>query len=162
VGKSENKILELLERTRVVLQSELSMLTSRLDELQKTRTDVVREMTESSISQKVDQETESDYSFYQQLYSDMRVKLEQARIARELGRNAENAFIIIDPARIPTKPTKPNRTLVVGGGMAAGMLLGILLAAAAELLDTTIRSPQEIDVYQKPIIALLPEGVHLS
>lgn len=160
VGKFESRILELLERTRVMLQSEMSILTARMSDLQKNRAELVQVITESSISQTVDKETESNYSFYQQLFNDMRVKLEQARIARELGRNAQNAFIIIDPARVPTNPTKPKRSLIVAGGMIAGLILGLLAAAAAELLDTTIRSPREIEVYQKPIIALIPEGVH--
>ncbi len=160
VGKIESRILELLERTRVMLQSEMSILTARMTDLQKTRAELVQVITESSISQTVDKETESNYSFYQQLFNDMRVKLEQARIARELGRNAQNAFIIIDPARVPTSPTKPKRSLIVAGGMIAGLILGLLAAAAAELLDTTIRSPREIEVYHKPIIALIPEGVH--
>ncbi len=162
VTRFEARILDLLERTRVILQSEMSILTARLSDIQKSRAELVQVITASSISQTVDKETESNYSFYQQLYNDMRVKLEQARIARELGRNAQNAFIIIDPARVPTKPTKPKRSLIIAGGMIAGLMLGLLAAAAAELLDTTIRSPREIEVYQKPIIALIPEGVHRS
>ena len=110
VGKVESRIMEVLERTRVMLQSELSVLTARLTEIQRNRAETVEAITQSSISQTVDRETESNYSFYPQLYNDMRVKLEQARIARELGKNAQNAFIIIDPARVPTKPTKPNRS----------------------------------------------------
>ena len=160
VARFETRILELLERTRVMLQSELSILTARLTDIQKSRSELVQVITESSISETRDKETESNYSFYQQLYNDMRVKLEQARIARELGRNAENAFIIIDPARVPTAPTKPKRSLIIAGGMIAGLMLGLLSAAAAELLDTTIRSPREIETYKKPIIALIPEGVH--
>lgn len=158
VGKVESRIMEVLERTRVMIQSELSVLTARLSEVQKSRAETIQAITQSSISQTVDRDTESDYSFYQQLFNDMRVKLEQARIARELGLNAQNAFIIIDPARVPAKPTKPNRTLIAAGGMIAGLFLGLLAAAATELLDTTIRSPREIEVYGKPIIALIPLG----
>ncbi len=162
VGKVESRIMDVLERTRVMLQSEMSILTSRLSETQKTRAELVQAITQSSISQTVDRETESNYSFYQQLFNDMRVKLEQARIARELGRNAQNAFIIIDPARIPTKPTKPNRMLIVAGGILAGLFLGAMSAVVVELLDTTIRSPREIEVFGKPIIALIPQGIHQS
>jgi polysaccharide biosynthesis transport protein len=67
--------------------------------------------------------------------------------------------VIIDPARVPAKPTKPNRALIVGGGVGVGLLLGLVAAIAAELLDSTIRSPREIEVFRKPIIGLLPEGV---
>jgi capsular polysaccharide biosynthesis protein len=63
---------------------------------------------------------------------------------------------------VPGKPTKPNRLLIVVGGFFAGIFLGLLTAAVAELLDTTIRSPREIEHYKKPIIALLPEGARNS
>lgn len=159
VSRFESLISATLERMRVVVQSQIDMLSGRLADLKKNREEMIQSITESSISEKVDQETESKYAFYQQLYSEMRVKLEQARIAQELGRNAEKGFVIIDPARVPTKPTKPNRALIVGGGVGVGLLLGFVAAFVAELLDSTIRSPREIEAYRKPIIGLLPEGV---
>ncbi len=158
VSRFESMITTSLERMRVVAQSQVEVLSSRLADLKKSREEMIQSITESSISEKVDQETESNYAFYQQLYSEMRVKLEQARIAQELGRNAEKGFVIIDPARVPAKPTKPNRALIIAGGVAVGLLLGVLSAIIAELLDSTIRSPREIEVYRKPIIGLLPEG----
>jgi uncharacterized protein involved in exopolysaccharide biosynthesis len=159
VARLESLISGMLERTRVVMQSQVDLLSGRLADLQRNRSEMIQAITQSSISEKVDQETEANYTFYQQLYSEMRVKLEQARIAQELGRNAEKGFVIIDPARVPTKPTKPNRVLIVAGGFGVGILLGIVSAFIAELLDSTIRSPKEIEVYRKPIIGLLPEGV---
>jgi uncharacterized protein involved in exopolysaccharide biosynthesis len=158
VVKTESQILELLKRVRVAVQSELGALASRILELQKSRTQIIDEIMHSSVAQRLDQDKESNYSLYRQLYNDMKVKLEQARTAKELGKNAENAFIIIDPARVPAKPTKPNRVLIILGGLGLGMLLGVLSAGLAELLDTTVRTPREIEVYQKPIIALLPDG----
>ena len=162
VGKVESRIMEVLERTRVMLRSELSILTSRLSETQTTRSEIVQAITQSSISQTMDRDTESNYSFYQQLYNDMRVKVEQARIARELGLNAQHAFTIIDRARVPTRPTKPNRMLIVAGGILAGLFLGILSSVGIEIRDTTIRSPREIEAFGKPIIALIPQGVRRS
>ncbi len=158
VGKYETQIVELLRRVDVVIESEMSAQTTKLGELQKDRARLIEDMTSSSIAQRVDQVKESNYGFYRTLYDDMKVKLEQAKIAQELGRNSQNAFIIIDPARVPAKPTKPNRKLIIIGGCIVGLLIGFVSAAAAELLDTTVRSPREIDVYHKPVIALLPEG----
>jgi capsular polysaccharide biosynthesis protein len=48
--------------------------------------------------------------------------------------------------------------MIAGGGIIAGLLLGIISAVIVELLDTTVRGPRQIEVYQKPIIALLPDG----
>ena len=156
VVKYENQIDVLLDRMRVAVRSQITLLNDRQSDLRTSRAEMIRNITESSVSKQADQETESNFSFYRQLYNEMRVKLEQARIAQELGKNAENAFIIIDPARVPLTPTKPNRKLIILGGFAMGIFLGFLSAIAAELLDSTIRSPKEIELYRKPIIALLP------
>jgi uncharacterized protein involved in exopolysaccharide biosynthesis len=158
VVKTESQILELLKRVRVAVQSELGSLASRMLDLQRTRTQIIDEIMHSSVAQRLDQDKESNYALYRQLYNDMKVKLEQARTAKELGKKAEDAFIIIDPARVPAKPTKPNRLLIILGGLGLGTLLGVLSAGLAELLDTTVRTPSAIEIYQKPIIALLPDG----
>ena len=159
VGKYESQIVELLRRVDVVIESAMSSQTAKLGELQKDRARIIEDMTSSSVAERVDQVKESNYGFYRTLYNDMKVKLEQAKIAQELGRNAENAFIIIDPARIPAKPTKPNRRLIIIGGFIVGIMIGFVSAGAAEMLDTTVRTPREIDIYHKPVIALIPEAI---
>jgi uncharacterized protein involved in exopolysaccharide biosynthesis len=158
VGRLEIQILALLKKLRGVLQSELTFQASQLLEFRKSRDEAIDEIMHSTVVERTDQDQESNYALYRQLYNDMKVKLEQARTAQELGKNAENAFIIIDPARIPAKPTRPNRMLIILGGIGVGILLGLLSAGAAELLDSTIRTPRDLEVYEKPIIALLPEA----
>jgi capsular polysaccharide biosynthesis protein len=49
--------------------------------------------------------------------------------------------------------------LIIFGGLGAGILIGIILTIISELLDTTIRSPIQMQLYGKPIIALLPMSV---
>jgi len=158
VGKIEFEIQELLRRIGVAVQSEITVQTARVQQLQKDRSEIVQELVSTSVDQRVDIDKESYYKLYRQLYEDMKVKLEQAKTAQELGRNAESSFIIIDPARVPAKPSKPNRKLIIGGGFGLGLILGIVSALAAELLDTRVRTPRDIEVYHLPVIALLPEG----
>jgi protein tyrosine kinase modulator len=158
VGKIEFEIEELLRRIGVAVQNEITSQTARIQQLQQDRTETVQELVNSSVDQQVDIDKESYYKLYRQLYEDMKVKLEQAKTARELGRNAESSFIIIDPARVPAKPSKPNQKLIIIGGFGFGLILGIVSALAAEMLDTRVRTPRDIEVYHLPVIALLPEG----
>ena len=88
----------------------------------------------------------------------MKVKLEQAITARDLGTASASQFIVIDPALLPTKPTKPNRPQLVLAGLAVGLFLGFVTVLLKELLDTTVRTPRDIEVYQKPVIAFITDG----
>jgi len=58
---------------------------------------------------------------------------------------------------VPVEATKPNRPLLIGGGFGLGLFMGLLAAVAAELMDTRVRSPLDVEVYGKPIVAFIPE-----
>ena len=158
VGKIESQILDNLRKMRVAVDSEVDAITRELEAMRTSRGKIVKELMEYSVDQQVDTDKESNFQLYQRLYEDMKTKLEQAKITRELGRNAENSFIIIDPARVPAKPTKPNRRLIIAGGFVFGFVLGLALTLAAELFDTRIRTVRDVEVYQLPVIALLPDA----
>ena len=157
VAKAEFEILELLKRIVLAVQNEAAVQKGHLDQLHKSRAETVQELVNTSVDQRVDIDKESYYKLYRQLYEDMKVKLEQAKTARELGKNAENSFIIIDPARVPAKPSRPNKKLIIAGGFGFGLLLGVVSALLGELLDTHIRSSRDIEEYNLPVIALLPD-----
>jgi uncharacterized protein involved in exopolysaccharide biosynthesis len=159
VGKLEARILEFLKRSREIAESEIQALESQIDDERRRRSMTVDEMMASTVAQREDQDKESNYSLYKKLYEEMKVKLEQARIAQELGRHAQNQFIIIDPARVPAKPSKPNRPLILLGGLFLGVALGVISALTGEFLDTTVHSRRQLDVYRKPVIAILPAHI---
>ncbi len=158
VGKIENQVLDVLRKMRVAVQADVSGMTSELEDLRNNKVSVTNELMKYSVDEKVDTDKKSNYALYERLYEDMKTKLEQARMTRELGRNAENSFIIIDPARIPALPSKPNKPMIIGGGFVFGLFLGIASVILAEVLDSRIRTPRDLQVYEVPIIALLPEA----
>jgi polysaccharide biosynthesis transport protein len=162
VERLESRILEFLKRSRILIESEVAALTTQIADEKRRRSETVEEMMNTSVAQREDQDKESNYGLYKQLYNDMKVKLEQARIAQQLGQNAQNQFIIIDPARIPAKPSKPNRPLIILGGMAVGLLLGIFSAFLGEMVDTTVRSREQLEIYGRPVIGILPSGVPIN
>jgi len=157
VEKLEAQITELLSRMRAIVESEIVKLEATRWDLEKRRNQLVDDLKRTSVLQRIDQEKESNYGIYRSLYDDMKVKLEQAYTTRDLGRQGAKQFIILDPAIVPTKPTKPNRTLIIFGGLVLGLILGFLSATTVEFFDTTIRTARDIEVYQKPVIAYIPE-----
>jgi len=158
VKNLESQTIEVLSRMKNAVDSEISRLQARRWDLEKERDQVVSNLKQSTITERVDQDKESNYSIYRQLYDEMKIKLEQARTTRDLGSHAAYQFNIIDPALVPTEATKPNRTLIVVAGFGLGLGLGFILVILSELFDTTVRTSKDIEFYQKPVIALIPEG----
>ena len=50
----------------------------------------------------------------------------------------------MDAPNLPDQPTFPNRFVFAGGGLAVGLLLGLLLTALLEYRDTTLRGERDI------------------
>jgi len=67
---------------------------------------------------------------------------------------------IITDAPLPNKPSSPNRTLNLGSGFGAGLLLGIALALLLDRLDTRVRRGRDIaDRLGLPVLLEVPDRV---
>jgi uncharacterized protein involved in exopolysaccharide biosynthesis len=88
--------------------------------------------------------------------ADLRHQLEQARSERDLNRQSGSRITILDRPQRPTSPVSPDRPFIICLAAAAGILIGIVTLVGAELLDTTIRRPGDLEVFGKPVIATLP------
>jgi capsular polysaccharide biosynthesis protein len=65
-------------------------------------------------------------------------------------------FRVMDAANLPDAPTFPNRRVFAGGGLAAGLVLGLLLAALLEYRDTSLRNERDIWAFTKlPTLAFI-------
>lgn len=158
VEKLEGQIVEMLKRMRTATEVEIDNLRTQLQSADQRRSQVIDGLKDAFVAQKVNQDNEASYDVERKQYEDMKNRLEQARLAQEVASRGANQFIVLDPAYMPTLPTKPNRTMIILGGLGIGFALGLLGIILAELLDTTVRTPRDMEIYQKPIIALLPEG----
>ncbi|HXX62984.1 MAG TPA: Wzz/FepE/Etk N-terminal domain-containing protein [Bacteroidota bacterium] len=158
VDKLEGQLIELLDRMHKGVENEIYKLQTQQNTLEKRRTQFVEELKKSSVASRTNQDKQTNYDINQKLYNEMKLKLEQARLALDIGSRGANQFIILDPAPLPTRATKPNRMMIMAGGFGFGLLLGIVLAVIIELFDTTLRTPKHLELYQKPVIALLPDA----
>jgi polysaccharide biosynthesis transport protein len=158
IEKLEVQILTLLDRMLIATEVELSKVESQQDDLERRRSTFIEELKKSSVSSRIHQDKQSNYEINLRQYNEMKGRLEQARLKAEVESKGADQYIILDPPVYPTRPTKPNRTLLVLGGFGLALFLGIISVIVAEIFDTTVRTPQDIEVYEKPIIALLPDG----
>ncbi len=134
------------------LQAQRKSATSSLDALRQTRVDVKRRLQEYATRLERAPEIEPEYLVLTrdrdtsaQKYQDIRSRLLEAKVAEglEVQRKGER-FSLIDPPSLPEKPYKPNRLAIVLLGFILAVGGGIGAGAAAESLDHSIRTPEQL------------------
>ena len=81
--------------------------------------------------------------------SETAVNLEE----HKAGENLE----VLDPATLPEQPSEPNRLAWAGIGTAGGLGLGILLAAAHEVRNTSLKNLKDVRAYTNvPVLSSIP------
>lgn len=88
--------------------------------------------------EKVDSVAKEDTNVNQRLYNELLQRLETAKITQRLEASKEGTrYTILDPARMPLKPTKPNKLGVLLMGMLIGACSGVGLAFGVNTLDNS-------------------------
>ncbi|MEW6427396.1 MAG: GNVR domain-containing protein [Thermodesulfobacteriota bacterium] len=76
-------------------------------------------------------------------YDDLMGKFLEAKVAQGLEKEQKGErFTIIDPARLPEKPFKPNRLAIVLIGIVLGAGVGAGTAALKEMADNAVHGPE--------------------
>jgi uncharacterized protein involved in exopolysaccharide biosynthesis len=153
---ARRQLADLLRKFGDALESDIQTNTARRSGLVSER-----ERTRSEMSQNVTQNTlkgarTADYMQVNDNLAETRRKLVMARQAKELVDRGASRYVILDPAQVPPTPTKPKKGLIIGGGSALGLVIGLVTMFMMEYYDPTIRRKQDIEVFNKPIIGYLP------
>jgi succinoglycan biosynthesis transport protein ExoP len=85
-------------------------------------------------------------------------QLHEARRAEDLEKTSQAAvFRILEPARLPTAPSAPNRLRLLLMGLVAGLGLGLGTAFVSEQMDPTYRDVEEVEAsVGLPVLAAIP------
>jgi succinoglycan biosynthesis transport protein ExoP len=107
---------------------------------------------------------QQDYEFLKMQYTGLLEKKQGAEMsyALEIRQKAER-FVVLDAAQTPLRPAAPNRILITLAGLAGGLVLGVGLAAAAEIKDESVRSETEAArIFGKPVLGGIPRIVSMQ
>lgn len=91
-------------------------------------------------------------------YTTLLRKTQDAQVSANLEqRQIGQQFTVVDPPRIPDRPTSPNRPRMLLIGMMLGLGFGLALCALLEYRDTSLRTEQDVIVaLSLPVVALVP------
>jgi polysaccharide chain length determinant protein (PEP-CTERM system associated) len=94
-------------------------------------------------------------------YNDLMRKLMDARVSQGLEKEQKGErFTLIDPARLPEKPFKPNRLAIILIGLVLGVGAGVGMAALVEFGDDSVKSAADLTrATAFPVLISIPEIV---
>jgi hypothetical protein len=95
-----------------------------------------------------------DYNVIKTNYEQLLARRESARIAQAADERTDALrFRIIDPPRVPTVPSAPNRTLLFAIVLVAGLAVGAVATALMAQLNESFWTPAQLrDAFQFPVL----------
>jgi len=137
-----------LAEARAQLQKLDKQIADKADSEQKLRTvmSTYQKRIEAAPARDAElTELTRDYRTLQTMYTSLLAKKEDSKVAANLERRQiGEQFKILDPARLPERPTSPNRQQLHLMGIAVAAGLGLALAALMEYLDKTLKSEMDV------------------
>lgn len=101
---------------------------------------------------------ERDYEDAEQNYKDMQVRKFSADISSDVEiRQKGERFVIVQPAQPPAKPYRPDRELIDGLALPAGLGLAFVLSVVLEVLDGSVKTRREVtERIAAPVLGEIP------
>lgn len=171
------KVLEDLvdQKVKVVKDAIFATTPEELREL--TRRIIEEEVKSQSLKTSIDQLNTLIHDYEQKFNLMPKSSIELARLQRmresleKLYLLVEEKFqeavineqsqpgnvLIVDQARIPIKPSKPNRVLIIIVGFVLGIIIALSYVFLRNYFDNTVKTPEDIQKLNTNVLAWIPQ-----
>jgi succinoglycan biosynthesis transport protein ExoP len=165
VNQQAFKAVQDLAASNNVLKTEMQNLNLQMDEKLKQIQELNRMIASYQSRVEGSPQLEGQYialtrdlSLAKQSYEELHRKSEVSETAKDLeehkaGENLE----VLDPASDPQAPSEPNRPQMAAMGAGIGLMLGIVLAGAKEMKNTSLKNLKDVRAYTNlPVLSSIP------
>jgi polysaccharide chain length determinant protein (PEP-CTERM system associated) len=164
MDKPDNPSYISLDAELVSVQSEVSSVKQQIEDLDKKREtyrkrlEMAPRVSEGYMNLLVERNNT------QSKYDDLMKKYMEARVSHGLEKEQMGTrFTLIDPAKLPEKPVRPNRPIILLFGLIIGIFAGVGTASLQEVTDHSARSSEDLATsFPFPVLAEIPEIVTLE
>jgi succinoglycan biosynthesis transport protein ExoP len=147
MARAQRAMVGSIEEDYQTAGQHLELLQEALDRQKIEANDLAEKLVQYHI-------LEHDAESYKTLYDGLLQKLKEAGITA--GLRSSN-IRVVDPALVPTSPSRPQKARNILLGFLIGLVGGIGLAIFREYLDNTVKSPDDIEaVAGLPSLAVVP------
>jgi succinoglycan biosynthesis transport protein ExoP len=148
IEKEKQKIVDILESDFREARERETMLTGVLDQQKVAANQMAEKLVEYNILKR---EAEA----LKTLYDGLMTKLKETAISASLR---SSNIRVVDPAMIPSTPSRPAKTRNVALAFLVGLVGGIGLALMREYLDNTVKTPDDVETLSRlPSLAVVPQ-----
>jgi polysaccharide biosynthesis transport protein len=139
-------------------QMEIEGLKSNETQLEKVIAEYNKRLQEAPLNEQQYNALLRDANLAKADYEDMTKRHEVAQTAQNIEEHKAGANLeVLDPASLPEQPSEPNRLAWAGIGTFAGLGLGIMLAAAQEVKNTSLKNLKDVRAYTNmPVLSSIP------
>jgi uncharacterized protein involved in exopolysaccharide biosynthesis len=109
------------------------------------------------IEQQLKEMTRS-YQSALEFYNELLKKSNNSEMARDLQHQQEGEqFRVLDPPSLPDAPSFPKKSYFLGGGLSAGLALGVAILALIAISDKSIYTERDVELCLKlPVLGVIP------
>jgi len=147
------------------LTSAIAAEQLKIDEATKSRKKAQEAMTAAQsrldsvpLGQRQYDELLRERDLKKQRYLELDASLNKTKLSQDMENNKQGELLeILDPASMPQSPTEPRREVIIPIGAALGLLLGVVIAGAREMKDTSLKNLKDVRAYtQMAILGSIP------
>jgi succinoglycan biosynthesis transport protein ExoP len=165
VNQQVAKAVQDLANQNNTIKTEMQNLNLQMDEQVKKQSELNRQIAAYQSRVEGSPQLESQYmaltrelAMAKQTYEEYHRKSEVSETAKDLeeqkaGENLE----VLDQASAPEAPSEPNRLQIAAMGTGMGLMLGIVLAGAREMKNTSLKNLKDVRAYTNlPVLSSIP------
>lgn len=162
--KTYDPYLRELLKQRNELRTDLSASRDRRNRLVEQIKDMERRVEQIPSREQELMILVRDYENRKKNYEALLDKRLNAHVAENLEKRQQGEqFRVLDPANLPQKPEKPNRSVIMMFGLIGGCGLGIGLAVGLDRLNPTFRRREEVEIMPGiQVLATIPQFFTLN
>ena len=139
------------QTTTEILQAQLDEAERELNRARSEYEDLITNSPEDTVA--IDA-SEQSISLKERTFSTLLEQYESARTNEAL---IANSVSVVEPANLPTAPSKPNIPLNIALGLIVGLIGGVVLAFVVDNLDTRMHSIDQIEsITRLPTVGTIP------
>jgi polysaccharide chain length determinant protein (PEP-CTERM system associated) len=92
------------------------------------------------------------------IYEKLVSRYGQSEVSKEMElQDKSMSFRVLDPAVVPSTPSKPNRPFIILLGIAGGLGLGVGVIVLLDLINPSIKTLDDLKEYGVPVLAVIPK-----
>ena len=150
--------LDTILRQAEANQAEIDLLNKQQADLKTRREQYETRLKLAPVREQQLDQILHDYNLAKQDYDELQKDKMQSQLATSLQENQEGQhFRIVEPPSLPIRPSSPKRLKISLGGVAGGLVLGLLLALLVDSKDSSFHSEKDFtQSFALPLVIGIP------